>query len=120
IKSGEFVQRPGEDAAELPLMAEGGKLRPEASEPRAMLPRAAACVLDDGTFVVATTTFDTDEPNAKALVELGCRRVGALHRGSHFAASLHRAGTDTPLEKRYESTTLYAFDEPMRGRAAPF
>jgi len=82
----------GADAAELPLTADEGKLRPEARDIGAMRRRAAACVLDDGTLVVATTSFDSDEATTEALLDLGCTRVAALDRGAHRPAFLYRAG----------------------------
>jgi hypothetical protein len=82
-----------------------------------MRPRAAACVLDDGTFLVALTTFDTDEANTQALLSLGCLRVVALDRGSHHSAFVARAGTEPPLEKRYESSALYVLESPATGRS---
>jgi hypothetical protein len=107
------------DATELPLTADDGKLRPEARDVGTMRPRAAACSLDDGTFVVATTTFDSDEAATSALLDLGCARVVALDRGSHHAAFVHRAGTANAPEPRYDVTALYAVDLPLSGRAGP-
>jgi len=113
-----FTLPPGADATELPLTADEGKLRPEAREVGSMRPRAAVCVLDDGTAVVASTTFDSDEAATAALLEIGCARVVALDRGAHHNAFLHRAGTEAPPSARYESSALYAVDAPMAGRAA--
>ncbi|EYF05755.1 hypothetical protein [Chondromyces apiculatus] len=83
---------PGAAATELPLVAEGGKLLPSAREIGAMRRRGAACVLEDGTFVVATTTFDSDEATTEALLDLGCGRVVAFDRGARRSSFLHRAG----------------------------
>ncbi|MEJ7730331.1 MAG: hypothetical protein WKG00_14075 [Polyangiaceae bacterium] len=83
-----------------------------------MRARAAICSLD-GTFLVATTTFDSDEATTEALLEVGCRRVLALDRGGHQAAFLHRAGTATPPATRYEVTALYLLAAPMLGTAHP-
>lgn len=104
-------------AVELPLTADEAKLRPEAREVGTMRPRAAACVLDDGTLVIASTTFDSDEATTTALLDAGCGRVVALDRGSHHAFFLHRAGTESPPAPRYDATVLYAVDAPMAGRA---
>jgi hypothetical protein len=76
-------------------------------------------VLEDGAFVVATTTFDSDEAATTALLELGCSRVVALDRGSHRDAFLHRAGSQAPPQPRYEATTLFAVEAPLSGRAGP-
>lgn len=112
-----FTLPEGADATELPLTADEGKLRPEAREVGAMRPRAAACVLADGTFLVGMTTFDSDEAATATLLDLGCARVVALDRGAHSSAFLYRAGTETPPGARYEASTLYALDAPMSGRA---
>jgi hypothetical protein len=116
-RSAGFTLPEGADATELPLTADEGKLRPEAREVGAMRPRAAACVLTDGTFLVGMTTFDSDEAATGTLLDLGCARVVALDRGAHSSAFLYRAGTETPPGARYEASTLYALDAPMSGRA---
>jgi hypothetical protein len=106
----------GADATELPLTADDGKLRPEGREVGSMRARGAAC-MQGGTLLVATTTFDSDEATTEALLELGCRRVVALDRGSHHPAFVHRAGTPAPPEARYEPSALFVLESPMRGRA---
>ncbi len=110
---------PEMDAAELQLTADDGKLRPEARDVGTMRPRAAACTLEDGTFVVASTTFDSDEAGTAALLDLGCTRVIALDRGTHHAAFVHRAGTEIAPEARYDATVLFAVEAPLSGRAGP-
>ncbi len=117
-KSDGFTPGPRGDATELPLTADQAKLRPEAREVGTMRPRAAACALDDGTFLVALTTFDTDEANTQALLALGCVRVVALDRGSHHSAFVSRAGAEPPIEKRYDASALYALESPATGRAS--
>jgi hypothetical protein len=112
-----FKLPPGADATELPLTADAGKLRPEAREVGSMRPRAAACVLADGTFLLASTTFDSDEAATQALLDLGCQRVVALDRGAHAAFLHHRSGTESAPEARYETTMLFGLDAPMPGRA---
>jgi hypothetical protein len=103
------------DASELPLVADDGRLRPEARELGAMRARAALCVLGDGTVLVAATTFDSDEATAATLLERGCARVVALDRGAHQPSFVHRAGTSTPPLPRYEVTTLYGVDAAAGG-----
>jgi hypothetical protein len=115
VRSDGFVAPPDADATELPLTAEEGSLRPEAREVGSMRTRGAACVLADGTFVVATTTFDSDEATTKSLLDIGCRRVVALDRGSHMAAFVHRSGADPAPQLRYDASALYAVEVPMRG-----
>ncbi|WP_437574675.1 hypothetical protein [Sorangium sp. So ce887] len=108
---------PGTDATELPLTADEGRLRPEAREIGTMRRRSAACVLEDGTFLVATTTFDSDEATTEALLDLGCARVVALDRGAHRNAFVHRASGDPALQQAYEETALFAVGLAMPGRA---
>jgi hypothetical protein len=119
LRASEVTPSPGIDATELPLTADEGKLRPEARDVGTMRPRAAACALEDGTFFVAATTFDSDEAATTALLDLGCMRVVALDRGAHQSAFVHRAGTETAPEPRYEASALYAVEVPLSGRAGP-
>ncbi|MEP7123466.1 MAG: hypothetical protein ABJE95_21240 [Byssovorax sp.] len=115
-----FTLPEGADATELPLTADEGKLRPEARDVGSMRARAAACVLADGTFAVASTTFDSDEAATSALIDLGCARIVALDRGMHSSFFLHRAGAEPAPVARYETTVLDLVDAPMRGRATRF
>jgi hypothetical protein len=107
------------DATELPLTADDGKIRPEARAVGTMRARAAACALEDGTFIVASTTFDSDEATTTALLDLGCARVVALDRGTHQSALLDRAGSTNAPETHYEVTVLFALEVPLAGRASP-
>ena len=115
-----FTLPEGADATELPMTADEGKLRPEARDVGSMRSRAAACVLADGTFAVASTTFDSDEAATTALIDLGCARIVALDRGMHASFFLHRAGTEPAPAARYETTVLDLVDAPMTGRAKRF
>ena len=115
-----FALPEGADATELPLTADEGKLRPEAREVGSMRTRAAACVLADGTFAVASTTFDSDEAATSALIDLGCSRIVALDRGMHSSFFLHRAGAEPAPSARYETTVIDLVDAPMTGRAKRF
>jgi hypothetical protein len=116
-KSDGFTPTADADAVELPLTADEGRPLPEARIVSSMRPRAALGVLDDGSVLIASTTFDTDEATTEALVDAGCSRVVALDRGSHQNAYVHRAGTETPPEAHYETTTLYIVRSSMHGRA---
>jgi hypothetical protein len=116
-KSEGWSPAPSEDGIELPLTADEGHPIAESRVVGTMRARAALCVRADGAVAVASTTFDTDEPTTEALVDLGCARVVALDRGSHQGAFVQRAGTDTPPERSYEQTVLYAIGAPMHGRA---
>ncbi|WP_437285572.1 hypothetical protein [Sorangium sp. So ce406] len=108
---------PDMDATELPLTADDGRLRPEAREIGTMRRRGAVCVLEDGTLLVATTTFDSDEATTEALLDLGCARVVALDRGAHRNAFVHRASGDPALQQAYDETALFAVGLAMPGRA---
>jgi len=112
-----FVPTSESDATELPLTADEGRPLPEARVVGSMRPRAALGVREDGSVLVATTTFDTDEATTEALVDAGCARVVALDRGTHSNAFLSRAGTDTPPEPSYEQSVIFILDAPMRGRS---
>lgn len=116
-KSDGFTPTADADAVELPLTADEGRPLPEARIVGSMRPRAAIGVLDDGSVLIASTTFDTDEATTEALVDAGCARVVALDRGSHQNAYVHRAGAETPPEAKYETTTLYIVRAAMPGRA---
>jgi hypothetical protein len=119
LKAGEIAPAPGVDVTELPLTAEDGKLRPEARDVGSMRTRMAACALDDGTFLVASSTFDSDEATTTALLDLGCARVVALDRGSHQSGFLHRAGGESPPQPRYDASVIYAIEVPLSGRTVP-
>lgn len=99
------------------MTADDGRPLPEARVVGAMRPRAALGVLPDGSVLLASTTFDTDEATTEALVDAGCQRVVALDRGTHQNAYVHRTGSETPPEAHYETTTLYVLSTVMRGRA---
>lgn len=119
LKASEVTPGPGIDVTELPLTAEDGKLRTEARDVGSMRTRMAACTLDDGTFALASTTFDSDEAATTALLDLGCSRVVALDRGSHQSGFLHRAGGDAPPQPRYDASVLFAVEVPLSGRTVP-
>lgn len=107
---------PEADAAEVPLTAEEGRLRPEARELGGMRSRVALCVLPDGTALTAASTFDSDEATTSALVDRGCTRVVALDRGAHQASFVHRAGTPGAPLPRYDVTTLFGVEQVAAGR----
>jgi hypothetical protein len=105
------------DLAQLPLVADLGKATTSARDHGSMHRRGAACITATGRALVATATFDSDEPTTEALLEAGCSRVVALDRGSHHQAFVHRTGSGSPPVSRYEETTLYALGRPMPPRA---
>ncbi|MBK9266868.1 MAG: hypothetical protein IPM54_44710 [Polyangiaceae bacterium] len=116
-RSESFTPIADADAVELTLTADDGRPLPETRIVGSRRPRAALGVLEDGSVLVASTTFDTDEATTDALLDAGCARVVALDRGAHQNAYVHQAGGETPPEARYESTTLYVLRMSMRGRA---
>jgi hypothetical protein len=105
---------PGEQAVQLPLLADDRDVTQRARERGAARVRAALGVADGGRLVAAFATHDSSDPLAVALRSAGCRRVVELDRGSHHPAFLHRAGTQTPPRADYESTTLWALSREMR------
>jgi hypothetical protein len=104
----------GEQAVQLPLLADDRDITERARDRGAARPRAALGVAEGGRIVVAFTTHDSSDPIAVVLRTAGCRRVVELDRGSHHPAFLHRAGTPTPPRRDYESTTLWALSREMR------
>jgi hypothetical protein len=102
-----------EDAVQLPLLAKDGEVDTRASDRGGTRVRGALCVNPDGRVFVATGRHDSSDPLTATLVELGCRTVVALDRGSRHPAFVHRAGTsDAPLSA-YETSVLYALGRPM-------
>lgn len=118
LRGAEAAQLAPSDATELPLTADAGKIRPEARDVGAMRARFALCTLDDGTLMIASSTFDSDEATSEALIAAGCSRVVAVDRGAHDGGFLHRAGTDPAPQNRYEVSTLYILAAPAHGRAS--
>jgi hypothetical protein len=106
-----------DEAIELPIILEDGKVPEAAKEVRLMRPRGALCVAPSGFTVVATATSHSDEPAALALSRAGCTRAVALDRGAHRPAFLHRAGAGSPPLARYDESVLYAVSRPMAPRA---
>jgi hypothetical protein len=104
----------GEQAVQLPLLADDRDITERARDRGAARARAALGVAEGGRIVVAFATHDSSDPLAVVLRTAGCRRVVELDRGSHHPAFLHRAGTPTPPRVDYESTTLWALSREMR------
>jgi hypothetical protein len=105
-----------EEAVQLPLLAEQGKLVEQALAPGAMQLRGALCTTDTGRVIVSVVRHDSSAPAATALVRVGCQRVVELDRGSRHPAFVHRAGTPTPPLGTYATTVLYALGRPMLPR----
>ena len=110
------LMAPVGDASELRLLAEGGKYRPETKKLGSRRRRSAACLLPDRTMLIALATFDSAEPIASTLLELGCTRIIELNRGKQVRAFVHRAGTDTPPQAEYRDTMLFGMSGQARGR----
>ena len=98
---------PRGDASELPFLAAAGELRSEARKLGAMRKRSAACLLRDGSFLVATALDDNNKAIAEALLACNCRQIVALNRGRQVNAFVHLAGTDHPPQAHYKNTVLY-------------
>ncbi len=110
---------PRGDASELPLLAEGGRIRSEAKRLGARHRRGAACLLSDRTLLVAVSEFDSAEPNTTALLDLGCARIVELNRGKQIQAFVHRAGSDEAPRASYDETVLYGMSGRADGHARP-
>ena len=106
-----------DEAVQLPLLVENGKVEPRARERGDMRRRAALCITPTDRLVVASAMHDTSDTLAAALMHVGCTRVVELDRGSHHPAFLNRAGTATPPVASYETSVLYALGRPMQPRA---
>jgi hypothetical protein len=106
-----------DEAVQLPLLVENGKVEPRARERGDMRRRAALCITPTNRLVVASATHDTSDTLAAALLRIGCMRVVELDRGSHHPAFLNRAGSTTPPVASYETSVLYALGRPMQPRA---
>jgi hypothetical protein len=107
------VLRLGQQAVQLPLLAQGGKPLDRARERGDLKPRAALCLTGDGRALHARARHDSSDALTAALLRLGCKDVLELNRGSHHPAFLHRAGTPTPPMDSYEATVLYLLGRPM-------
>jgi hypothetical protein len=106
-----------DEAVQLPLLVENGKVEPRARERGDMRRRAALCITPTDRLVVAAAMHDTSDTLAAALLRIGCTRVVELDRGSHHPAFLNRAGSGTPPVASYETSVLYALGRPMQPRA---
>lgn len=97
----------GEQAVQLPLLADDSDVTERARERGDQRLRAALGVAEDGRVVIATLRHDSSDPIAVALRAAGCRRVVELDRGSHHPALLDRSGTNAPPREAPDSTTLW-------------
>jgi hypothetical protein len=102
-----------DDAVQLPLLADDGKLTEAAVEHGSMRVRGALCALPSGRVVIATARHDSSDSIAAALIKVGCTRVVELDRGSQHPAFVQRAGSTTPPLASYETSVLYALGRPM-------
>jgi hypothetical protein len=119
VKPGDVpVLAPGDEAVQLPLLADHGEVDARAGDRGGQRERGALCVTPSGRVLVALGRHDSNDPLAAALVELGCQRVVGLDRGSRHDAFVHRAGTsDAPLDS-YGPSVLYAVSRGMTPRAS--
>jgi hypothetical protein len=108
---------PTDAAVQLPLLARDGEVDARASDRGGTRLRGALCVAPAGRVFVAVARHDSSDPLAATLVELGCRTVVALDRGSRHAAFVHRAATPEAPLSSYETSVLYAVARPMTPHA---
>ncbi|MEB2312806.1 MAG: hypothetical protein OZ921_13835 [Sorangiineae bacterium] len=107
----------GEQAVQLPLLAENGRLTARAQDHGSMQMRGALCVTPTGRVLVALANHDSSDPLAAALMRAGCQSVVSLDRGSRHAAFVHRTGTERPPVKGYETSVFFALGKPMEPHA---
>jgi hypothetical protein len=103
-----------DDAVQLPLLAEDGKLTSYAMTRGPLRLRGALCTTDTGRVLVASARHDSSDGVAAALLRIGCKRVVELDRGSQHPAFLHRTNSPTPPLAGYETSVLYAIGRPMQ------
>lgn len=108
----------GQEAVQLPLLADRGQVETRAMDRGGLRDRGALCVAEDGKVLVALARHDSADPVTTVLLELGCDRVVGLDRGSRHAAFAHRAGTEDPPLGSYEASVLYAVSRGMIPRAS--
>ncbi len=104
----------GEQAVQLPLLADDSDVTERARERGDARVRAALGVTQDGRIVVASLRHDSSDLLAVGLRAAGCRRVVELDRGSHHPGALERAGTARPPRNTPESTTLWVLGPGQR------
>jgi hypothetical protein len=105
---------PGEQAVQLPLLADDADVTARARERGDARVRAALGITQDGRLVVASLRHDSSDLLAVGLRAAGCRRVVELDRGSHHPGTLERAGTARPPRDAPESTTLWVLGPAAR------
>jgi hypothetical protein len=105
---------PGEQAVQLPLLADDSDVTERARERGDARVRAALGITPDGRLVVASLRHDSSDLLAVGLRAAGCRRVVELDRGSHHPGALDRAGTPRPPRNDRESTTLWVLPPGKR------
>lgn len=106
----------GVTAVELPVLIEGGEVKPVAAKRGDVRGRAALGQTADGELLIARAHAPSDREVALALKRAGCRIAVALDRGDGEPGRLDRAGTSSPPRERYADTTLYVVAKPMRSR----
>lgn len=110
---GHRVLKAGQQAVQLPLLAREGELLDRARERGDLRARAAFCVTAEGRALFAELRHDSSDALAAALLQMGCRDVLELNRGSHHPGFFHRVGTPTPPLQAYEASALYLLGRPM-------
>jgi len=105
---------PTDSAVQLPLLIKDGKVSPNVTSRGSRLPRGGLCLLATGRVLVALAENDSSDVLALALAQQGCQDAVELDRGSHHAAFTHRAGTDQTPRASYETSVLFALDQPMQ------
>lgn len=114
------TEKEGVQIIQLPALARDGELLPIARELGGNRKRAAMCLDDGGTLLIARMVHDTSAPIVQELLSLGCTLVVEMDRGSHPPPVVERSGTEAPPQSPHEQTFLYGYAAPMSPRTYLF
>lgn len=105
---------------QLPVLARERQLLPAARELGGTRTRSALCLDPAGDLLIASITHDTLAPAVQALVEMGCRLVVEMDRGSRAPPLIQRLGSPLEPSSGHLQTLLYARPQGMRARTYTF
>lgn len=105
------------DAAELVLLAEGGRARSEALELGELRPRSALCMRTSSELLYAESKLDSPEALVEAMLALGCRRIVSTDRGRQGRAVIELRGVDESPRAHPNDVVLVGLTRPSLGRS---
>ena len=106
-----------DSAVQLPLLATSGEPTSEGRAQGPLRERAALCVTSGERVILARMQSDSPASLVTTLLNLGCKDVVDLDRGSSDPSFLHRTGTELPPTGDYETSVLYVLGRPMTPHA---